>query len=260
VPILFQDTDLLALGKPPGLLAAPDRRHAERADLMTLLYAGIAAGKSWARQWDISYLRRAHRLDYETSGVLLLARSRAVLVQLADLFGSGRVREDYTVLVQGAPAQDTFEVDLPLGPHPTRAGLVHIDRKNGKQAKTLVQVVERFWGYALLRCQTQIVRVHQIRVHLQSLGLSVVGDRLYGGRPLLLSKLKDGYRLKPGQTERPLIAAAAVHAEQFELPHPVTGQALVVRSEWPKDLAVGVKYLRRLAALGGPPPPDTTAA
>jgi 23S rRNA pseudouridine1911/1915/1917 synthase len=251
IAVLFEDAHLLALRKPPCLLTSPDRQHPERPDLMKLLHTAIAEGRSWARQRGLSYLMRAQRLDYETSGGLLLAKSRAVLVQLANLFGAGRVREDYAVLVQGAPEKDAFEVEAPLACHPTRPGLMHIDRKRGKKSKTLFQVAERFRGYALLRCQPQITRIHQIRVHLQSVGLPVVGDRLYGGGPLLLSRLKPGYRLKPGQTERPLMAAAAVHAEQIELPHPVTGQLLTVQSEWPKDFAVAVKYLRRLASGTG---------
>ena len=252
--IPFEDVHMLALDKPPCLLTSPDRHHPEWPDLMKLLHTAIAEGRSWARQRDLSYLMRAHRLDHETSGVLLLARSRAVLVQLANLFGAGQVREDYAVLVQGAPDQDTFEVEAALAPHPARPGVMHIDRKHGKRSKTLVQVMERFDGYTLLRCQPQIPRLHQIRVHLRSLRLPVVGDRLYGGGPLLLSRLKPGYRLKPGQTERPLIAAAAVHAEQLELPHPVTGQRLVVRAPWPKDFAVAVKYLRRFATTAPRPP------
>jgi 23S rRNA-/tRNA-specific pseudouridylate synthase len=77
--------------------------------------------------------------------------------------------------------------------------------------------------------------------------LPVVGDTLYGGRPLLLSQLKRGYRLKEGRTERPLIAAAALHCERLVLTHPITGEALTIAAPWPKDLAVAAKYLRRYA-------------
>jgi 23S rRNA pseudouridine1911/1915/1917 synthase len=246
--ILYEDAHLLALNKPPGLLTSPDRHHPERPDLIKLLHTAIAEGRPWARQRNISYLQRAQRLDYETSGVLLLARSRPVLEQLANLFGAGQVREVYMALVQGVPEQDSFEVEAPLASHPARAGLTHIDRRCGKKSKTLFQVVERFHGYALLRCEARISRAHQVRVHLQSSRHPVVGDHFYGGRPLLLSRLKPAYRLKPGQTERPLIATAAVHCQQLELTHPVTGEPLVVQAGWPKDLTVAVKYLRRFAS------------
>ncbi len=258
--VVFEDAHLLVLDKPSGLLTSADPHEPERPDLMGLLHAGIAEGRPWARQRGLSYLMRAGRLDAETSGILLLARSRAVLTQLADLAGAGQVHEVYAVLVQGAPEKDAFEVEAPLARHPTRPGLMQINSRLGKKAKSLVEVMERFAGYTLLRCRAQVPRVHQLRVHLQSIGLSVVGDRLYRGRPLLLSRLKTGYRLKPGQTERPLMGLAAVHAEQVELPHPVTGQPLVLRAEWPKDFAVAVRYLRKLAAGPGSSSPASPSA
>ena len=90
-------------------------------------------------------------------------------------------------------------------------------------------------------------RPHQIRVHLQNSGLRIVGDALYGGAPLLLSRLKQDYRLKPGRMERPLLARVTLHAEQLVLPHPVTGETVTITSPWPKDLRVAVKYLREFA-------------
>ena len=90
-------------------------------------------------------------------------------------------------------------------------------------------------------------RVHQVRAHLLSVRLPVVGDGLYGGWPLLLSRLKPNYRLKPKHTERPLIDSAALHAETVTLPHPVSGASLTITAPWPKDLTVAVKYLRRYA-------------
>ena len=78
--------------------------------------------------------------------------------------------------------------------------------------------------------------------------MSAVGDQAYGGRALLLSSLKQNYRLKPNQIERPLMARAAIHGEACTLPHPVTGEALTITAPWPKDLTVAVKYLRKYAA------------
>ena len=88
-------------------------------------------------------------------------------------------------------------------------------------------------------------RTHQIRVHLKHWGLPICGDTLYGGPPLRLSDIKGGYRLKPGKTERPLISTTALHAEQLELLHPVSREPVRMAAEWPKDLLVAVKYLRR---------------
>jgi len=247
IPILFEDEHLLALDKPPGLLTVPDPDAPDRPSLLKLLHADIAQGKPWARDRALGFLMTAHRLDFETSGVLLLARTKAVLAALADRFGAPQPVLTFVALGKGRPAGDRFEVAAPVGAHPTNPGLMHIDRQHGKQSKTLFEVAERFAGYTLLRCRPVPDRPHQVRVHLQSVRLPVAGDRTYGGKPLLLSHLKREYRLKPGQTERPLISTAAIHAERMELDHPVTGQRLCLVAEWPKDLRVAVKYLRRYA-------------
>ena len=111
--------------------------------------------------------------------------------------------------------------------------------------------MERFRGYALLRCQPLTGRTHQIRVHLRFRGHPIVGDRLYGGGQLFLSRLKPEYRLKSNRTEQPLIDRVSLHAEQLSLVHPVKGTGLIISAPWPKDLTVAVKYLRRFAAVEG---------
>jgi RluA family pseudouridine synthase len=249
IPVLFEDESLLALDKPAGLLTSPDRYDPLRPNLMKLLHAGIAAHKPWAREWNLSYLSNAHRLDFETSGVILLAKSKPVLVALADLFGSEKPQKKYIALVSGTPSSETFEVDAPLGPHPLKLGLMRVDHKNGKKSKTIFRVLETFpsAGYALLACEPQTGRTHQIRVHAAHAGLKIVGDSLYGGKPLWLSRLKRDYRLKPGHEERPLIARVALHAEQLELSHPISGETLKISSPWPKDMNVALKYLRKFA-------------
>ena len=88
IPVLFEDAHLLALDKPAGLLTSPDRYDAERPNLMRLLHDGIAAAKPWARERQLTYLSNAHRLDFETSGVILLAKNKPALVALANLFGT----------------------------------------------------------------------------------------------------------------------------------------------------------------------------
>lgn len=206
----------------------------------------------------MAYLSHAHRLDRETSGVMLLAKNKPALVALANLFGSEKPLKKYAALVRGTPPEEHFEVDAPLAPHPLKIGLMHVDRKSGKRSRTRFTVVERFSGYAVLGCEPLTSRLHQIRAHLRHAGLPLVGDELYGGRPLWLSRLKPNYRLKPGREERPLISRAALHAEELTLPHPVTGQTIVIKAPWPKDLKVAVKYLRQFAqpGTGGAPPPS----
>ncbi len=247
VPVLYEDAALLAVNKPSRLLSSPDRYDPDRPNLMKLLHAGIAEAKPWARQRNLEYLMNAHRLDFETSGVMLLARSKPVLVKLANLFGSEKPLKRYVALVQGAPPQERFEVNAGLAPHPVRVGEFRVDQKRGKRARTRFEVLERFTGWTLLRCEPLTGRTHQIRVHLRHSGLPIVGDPLYGGKPLLLSRLKSGYRLKRGKTEKPLLDRVALHAEELSLPHPDNNQIVKMVAPWPKDLSVAIKYLRRYA-------------
>lgn len=248
IPVLYEDEFLLALDKPSGLLTSPDRYDAQRPNLMKLLHEGIELKKPWARERGLTYLMNAHRLDFETSGVILLARSKPVLVELANLFGTEQPGKRYAALVQGAPATDRFEVDARLAPHPFKLGLMRVDPKRGKRSRTSFEVKERFSKWTLLNCEPLTGRTHQIRAHLRHLGLPLVGDRVYGGHPLWLSRLKREYRLKPNATERPLLDRVALHAESLSIPHPITGTLLAISSSWPKDLTVAVKYLRRYAA------------
>ncbi|HEY2572889.1 MAG TPA: RluA family pseudouridine synthase [Verrucomicrobiaceae bacterium] len=248
IPILQEDEHLLALDKPGGLLTSPDHHEPGLPNLMTLLHRDIARGASWARGRRLTYLANTHRPDFETSGVLLLARDKPTLVALAGQFDTRNPAITHVALVQGAPAENAFEIEARLSPHPTQAGLVRVDTRPGKKARTLFEVSERFSRYALLKCQPLSGRTHQVRAHLRHAGFPVVGDRLYGGAPLLLSRLKSGYRLKPGREERPLIDRAALHAEQLTVTHPVSGANVTISAPWPKDLTVAIKYLRRYAA------------
>jgi 23S rRNA pseudouridine1911/1915/1917 synthase len=247
IPVLYEDAHLLALDKPSGLLTSPDRGNPDRPSLIKLLHAAIERGAPWAVEGGRSYLMPAHRLDFEMSGVLLLAKSKPMLIMLANWFGAEKPGKKQLALVHGTPAEDLFRVEAKLAPHPVRNGLMRVDPKGGKHSVTVFEVRERFSGFAILQCELLTDRAHQVRVHLRHAGLPAVGDQLYGGRPLLLSSLKREYRLKPNQTERPQIARTALHAEALHLLHPVTNEPLAITSLWPRDLTVAVKYLRRYA-------------
>ncbi len=259
IPILFEDEHLLALDKPAGVLTSPeslnpsarliikDEPEVERPNLMQLLHAGIKDGKPWARERNLDYLNNANRLDFDTSGILLLAKNKPAFVALADLFGAERPLKKFLTLARGTPVENKFEVDAPLAPHPLKLGAMRVDADNGKKSKTIFTVLENFprHGYALLQCEPLTTRTHQIRVHLRQADLSVVGDDIYGGKPLWLSRLKQDYRLKPGREERPLISRVALHAGELSLPHPITKETVTIKSELPKDFKVALKYLRQ---------------
>jgi RluA family pseudouridine synthase len=247
IPVLFEDGDLLALEKPAGLLVSPDRVNADRPNLMKLLHAGIEQQKPWARERNLNYLANVHRLDFETSGVILLAKNKPALVTLANLFGSEQPQENYIALAWGAPPAKNFEVDAKLSPHPVRPGQMRVDPRSGKKSKTQFEVMEQFSDWCLLRCTLFTRRAHQIRIHLKHAGFPIVSDELYGGKMLWLSRLKRDFRLKPGREERPLMSRVALHAEELTVPHPVTNEPVTIKSEWPKDIRVAVKYLRQYA-------------
>jgi len=249
IPVLYEDDHLLAINKPACLLTSPDRYDPRRPNLMAMLHRGIAQGSPWAKERGLSYLANAHRLDFETTGVLLLAKDKAALRALADQFGGVKPRKVYFAIVQGTPSEAAWEVDLKLGQDARRPGAMRVDQKHGKKALTRFELAEAFSGWSLLRCLPETGRTHQIRVHAQSAGLPIAGDELYGGGVLLLSQLKRDYRLKPGRVERPLTGTLALHAAELTVTHPVTGQPVTVQAPLPKAMQVALKYLRQYATV-----------
>ncbi len=247
IPVLFEDEHLLALDKPAGLLVSPDRHDATRPNLATLISAAIAEKKPWARERNLDYLTHAHRLDFDTSGVLLFAKNKAALIALANLFGAETPVRHFTALAWGLPLEKDFSIEAKLALHPLKIGQMCVNPNDGKHAHTDFSVLEQFSDWCLLRCTPRTDRIHQIRAHLKHARVQLVGDEIYGGKELWLSRLKKDFYLKPGREERPLIGRTALHAEELTLPHPVTNELVTIKSEWPKDLKVAVKYLRQYA-------------
>lgn len=248
ISVLHEDDELLAIDKPAGVPSSPDPGQPGRPNLIELIREGIRDEKPWAASRHLSFLANACRLDSETSGVLLLAKSEAVLEQLSNLFASDRPIVEYVTLVRDTPADDLFEVSAKIADDPTRPGYMKVDPQGGKKASTQFEVLEKFRGWTLLRCRPLSQQPHQIRVHLSEIRHPIAGDFKYGGKPLWLSSFKPNYRLKPGKKERPLISAPLLHAEKLTLPHPETGAEVVIESPWTKELKTAVKFLRLYAA------------
>lgn len=253
IPVIYEDVQLLAINKPASLPASPDRYNPERPSLMRLIHQGIERGAPWAKARGLTYLANAHRLDSDSTGVLLLARDKASLVLIANEFGAEKPDRVYLALVRGEPAETEFVVDIKLAPDPNQPGHMRWTR-DGKKSVTRFRVVERFSGSTLIECRPLTERTHQVRVHLKFAGHPIYGDLVYGDSRLYLSTLKSDYRLKRNREERPLTPTLALHMERLELPHPVTRLPVTIRAEWPKDLNVALKFLRRHAPGNGSPP------
>lgn len=246
LPVLYEDEHLLAINKPARVLSSPDRYDAQRPNLMRLLHEGVAARKPWAAERNLDYLANAHRLDFETTGVFLLAKNRPALVILANHFGSEIPRKTYVALAQGNPPGGTFTVDVSLDADRFRSGVMRVSR-GGKKSITDFTVCERFAGCSLIEARLRTDRTHQIRIHLQHAGHPIFGDAAYGGGELRLSSLKRNYHRRADGTERPLVTSLALHAWKLELPHPVTGEPVRIEAPWPVEFEVALKYLRRYA-------------
>jgi len=244
----MEDADVMALNKPAGLLMASDRDDKSRENLLGLIHAGIHLQRPWAKLHGMSYLAHVHRLDFGTSGVVILARNKPALVNLARQFYQQKPRKTYVALIQGTLPQPEMVIDFPLAHSLVQPGVTVVDHHRGKPSVTRVTQLEAFRGYSLIKAEADTDRVHQIRVHLREVGCPLVADHDYGtGFPLLLSELKKHYRMKR-EGEHPLMARPALHAERIELVHPITSAPLVIEATWSKDFTVAVKYLRKFAA------------
>jgi len=271
-PVLFEDESLVVFDKPSGLLVAPDRWDKGRAHLMGQVHGHPGYGRTVAN---------VHRLDVDTSGVLLCAKTKPALDYLSGQFQSKTVAKLYhAVVVVLAPGQemkvvapvrdaagrlpDAFAIELSLGPDERQPGRMRVFRgRGGKECRTEFTALERFAagrapgrgvaqpaaGYAFLACRPLTGRTHQLRLHLAAAGAPILGDVFYGHPDvqLRLSGLKPGY--KGRAEEKPLIDRLALHASELTFAHPVTREPCAVRSPLPRSFEVALKHLRRFAAV-----------
>lgn len=232
-PILLEDELLIAFDKPSGLLIAPDRWSKETVNLMQLVHAHLSPG-----------IFNAHRLDRDTSGVVLCAKQKPALDALCLQFERGEVEKEYLALVHGAPPAASGEIDQPISDDPQRPGKSKIDRR-GKPALTRYETEHAFRGWTLLRLRPRTGRTHQLRVHLKHIGCPIVADPWYGDRkPLLLSDIKRRYKAGPGE-ERPLLARLALHAHRLTVTHPATGARVTIEAPLPADFHLAIKQLTK---------------
>jgi len=249
--VLYEDEDLLAVDKPAGLAAEPERWAREHGSLSGALLALARArlpAEARSERTPLEFRPRAvHRLDKDTTGVTLVAKQLESERRLREAFELGQVRKSYLALVEGeldlASGAERL-IDLPIAPDARRSGRMRVGGEGEKPASTRVAVEQRFRGYTLVRCHPLTGRTHQIRVHLAEIGFPLAVDPLYGRRKeLALSEIKARYKPKPGQPERPLIARHTLHAAAVELEH--RGSTLRIEAPLPDDLARVLKQLHK---------------
>jgi len=243
--ILAQTDDWVAVMKPAGLATIPGRGESD----IVLERLGRQLGIPSAGTFD-PRVRVVHRLDKDTSGVLLFAKHAAAQRHLSHQFQNNTIGKEYLALVAGSPATPQGEVDAPLAPHPTSPKRMAVVRHGGRPAKTEWRMEEEFRNYTLLRVAPGTGKTHQIRVHLQSIGLPLAIDPLYNaprgaGPPpgLLLSAFKRGYRAA-GEAEKPLIERLTLHAHKLRFESPAGG-SVELEAPPPKDFRAALNMLRK---------------
>jgi 23S rRNA pseudouridine955/2504/2580 synthase len=234
--VLFESNSALVVDKPAGMPSVPDRTGRE---------SGVHGLLVKLRpEHD---LRIVHRLDRNTSGCLILAKGVDAARHFDLEFRERRVQKSYVALVTGVPSWSERDVDVWLGPDRRRPGMVVVGeqaRSGFREAHTKVLVRKRYHRHSLVECRPTTGRGHQIRVHLQSLGLPIVGDDAYGGERLLLSRLKPDYKKRTGVEERPLLQRMFLHAERVAF-HDVDGTVAVAEAPMPEDLAVALRHVEK---------------
>ena len=232
--ILFEDEHLVVVAKPPNFLSIPDRYASELPNMQHYL-----------RQ-HFGDMFVVHRLDRETSGVMCFARTETAHKHLNEQFQKRTVEKYYWVLVEGVLHQEIGSIDKPISPSKTQQGKMVIHQR-GKASLTEYKVVEYFKHFTLVEANIKTGRMHQIRVHFDSIGYPPAIDAMYGRRSAFyVSELKHKkYRKNKDDIERPLMSRTALHARRLVLDHPQSGERLTFDALLPKDFKAVLQQLRK---------------
>ena len=182
MPVLYEDRAVLAIDKARGWMLVPFSWQKTTRNLQTAIVSSIAARDFWARSRGLKFLRYVHRLDAETTGVLLFAKSQGAVEALGDLFESRQMEKTYLAVVTGAPKESEWTCRLKLAPDGRRIGRMKVDGRAGKEAETHFKVLQQRETAALVEARPLTGRTHQIRIHLAESGCPVFADELYGRR------------------------------------------------------------------------------
>jgi 23S rRNA pseudouridine1911/1915/1917 synthase len=182
VDILYEDRSVLAIDKPPGWMLAPVSWDRTSRNLHRTLMHSMQAGEFWARSRNLRYIRFIHRLDTETSGVVLMAKNPGALSVMSRLFETRRMSKKYLAVVRGLPRQTQWTCRLKIASEMDARGRMQIDERHGREAETAFVVLQQGKGSALIEASPVTGRTHQIRVHLAAAGHPILGDLLYGDK------------------------------------------------------------------------------
>jgi RluA family pseudouridine synthase len=237
IEIIYQDTSIIVINKPSGISVTKDRSG--KPQLTDILVKQL--GKEMTAK-----LRLVHRLDKDTSGVMILALNRAAQRQFADYFFNRTVKKIYLAIVKGAVLDPEGVVDAPIAPCKKKPDLMIIDQRNGKESVTNWRLLANFGLVSLLAANPLTGRTHQIRVHLTSIALPLAIDPLYAGRsPIMLSEYKRDYRLGKFKEEKPLIERLTLHAYQIVVPPESGIQNNCFIAKLDKKFAATIKMLTK---------------
>jgi 23S rRNA pseudouridine1911/1915/1917 synthase len=229
--IIFENDEFIALNKPAGLLSVPDRMQSSPSlkDLLIGRYGNIFT---------------VHRLDRETSGVIVFAKTAEAHQYLSVIFQERQVEKVYFGIVWGSPSSPQGTIELPMLEHPGKNGTMVVNRK-GKPASTGYEVIENFGKYSLIKFNLFTGRTHQIRVHMKETGHPILCDPLYGdGKPFLISSLKKNYKHSGFEDELPILARLALHSAKLSF----TDQhekLFTLEAEMPKDMRALISQMKK---------------
>jgi 23S rRNA pseudouridine1911/1915/1917 synthase len=230
--IILEDENIVAINKPSGLLTIADREGKEISlkQLLKTKYGEIFT---------------VHRLDKETSGVVVFAKNEQWHKHLSQQFEGRETKKIYNGLVLGSPFQPSGVINEPIAEHPVKKGLMTVYKK-GKESITEYEVLEKFKLFSWMQFRILTGRTHQIRVHMKFLGHPVVCDPLYGdGKPVFISQLKSRYKLsKDAEEERPLLNRLALHASRLNFKG-IKGEDYNLEAPLPKDLRAVLQQLNK---------------
>jgi len=240
--VLHDDAHLLAISKPAGMSVVPDPNTFEAMLINGLLYHVRERSPFPCRRVHI-----IHRLDKDTTGVLLVAKDMPTARHLSRCFEQRTVAKRYLAVVRGEVRDDEGEMDTPIAP--ASRGKMRLRENHGRPAHSRYRVLERFRGFTLAEISPLTGRQHQVRLHLAGIGHPLAVDPLYGGTSAIyLSQIKRGYRRKAGRPEPPLMGRLTLHASRVELALP-DGLPLAVEAPLPRDFERLLRALRKYAAL-----------